>query len=93
LIHAQAAETAKNNSLFYNHEKGNISNANAGGDQDADMGTEIDFNFQYRWNPNLTLGGFAGMHMVGDYFAFDGTATPVETKNSVILGMNLGLQF
>ncbi len=93
LIFAKANEVAKTGQAFYNHEKGHLSNGAAAAEQKDDLGYELDLGFDYKWNPNILLGGFMGYHFVGDYFQFDNTANPAEVKNSFIIGLNLGLQF
>jgi hypothetical protein len=92
IIMAQAVETASSGSLYFNHVKGQLSSANATADQQADLGTEIDFGFDYKWNPNITLGGVLGWHMTGEYYGFDGTQTQA-VDDAILIGLNLGVSF
>ncbi len=91
-IMAKANEVAQAGQNYYNHEKGHLSTSSTGITQDDDMGSELDLGFDYKWNPNILVGGFFGYHFVGDYYGYNNTET-VTPKDSYVVGLNLGLQF
>lgn len=69
LIMATAMQTAEGNGKrAYNHENNYSFTSNE--KQADDLGFEVDFGFDYRWNPNVTISGYYGYWKVGDYYAF-----------------------
>ena len=93
VIMAMASETAKAGTDYYNHEVGKMVQNTATEDQDDSLGTEFDVSFDYRWNPNVTITGYAGYLMTGDYFKYNGTPNENETKNVLASGLRFGLTF
>ncbi len=67
-VFAKALQTAKAGARSYHHEESYAFTSTA--DQADDLGYELDFGFDYHWNPNVTIGGYYGYWFVGDYFAF-----------------------
>ncbi len=92
VIWAKANETAESGNRFWQHEQGYYATA-ATASQEDDLGIELDVSFDYQWNPNLNLNGFLAYLSVGDYYAFNNTATPLETDDQLALGMRLYLDF
>jgi hypothetical protein len=90
-IYAKARETATSGLRAYNHMNGYHYTAAA--NQSDDLGHEFDVNFDYQWNPNLTLTGVAGYYIVGDYYAFTNSATENSLSNQMITGVRLNLKF
>jgi hypothetical protein len=90
-IFAKAMETAKAGSNSYNHER-NYRFA-AAQDQQDDLGYELDFGFDYRWNPNVIISGYYGYWIVGDYFAFTNTAEELAVTNVHGGGLRATLEF
>jgi hypothetical protein len=80
-VFATALETARAGQRSYHHEE---NYAFTGNDkQSNDLGYEIDFGFDYRWNPNVTFGAYYGYWMVGDYYAFNNVAGDELTTDNV----------
>lgn len=71
-IFATALETAKSGSNSYNHERNYRFASNE--KQSNDLGYEVDFGFDYRWNPNVTISGYYGFWFVGEYYAYNNDA-------------------
>lgn len=69
-IFANALETAESGKRGYHHED-SYAFTNSSEDQQDDYGYEVDFGFDYRWNPNVTITGYYGYWIVGDYYAYD----------------------
>lgn len=90
-IMAKAMETAKNGDKSYHHE-GNYS-FTAAGDQDDDLGVEVDVGFDYRWNPNVTISGYYGYWKVGDYYGFSNTGDDLSVKSIHGGGLRATLDF
>lgn len=90
-IYGKADQTASNGSRAFNHEQGYHFTAAA--DQKDDLGHELDVSFDYQWNPNLTLTGIAAYYLVGDYYAYTNTATPLSVDNQMAAGLKLNLKF
>lgn len=90
-IYAKANEVAKSGSSSFNHEKNKIFTANS--DQSDDLGTEIDIDFDYRWNNETHIGASMGYLFTGDYFAFSNTSTPNQTQNSFAVVFKSSLEF
>lgn len=90
-IMANALETAEAGKRAYHHEE-NYQFTSAE-DQDDSYGYEIDFGFDYRWNPNVTVSGYYGYWVVGDYYAFTNTAEKQSIKNVHGGGLRATLEF
>ncbi len=92
LIMAKALETSQGNGKkAYHHEENYQYTSNA--KQDDDIGMEIDFGFDYRWNPNVILSGYYGYWQVGDYYSFTNSATKLSLANVHGGGMKVTLEF
>jgi hypothetical protein len=91
LIYAKANETASANSVSYNHETNTTFYSNY--HQDKNMGLEIDFGTQYQWNPNIVVHANLGYHIVGKYYEFSNTATPLKRHNTMALNFGVGVEF
>jgi hypothetical protein len=91
MIMANAMETAKANSQAYHHEE-NYRFASTQ-DQDDNYGYEFDFGFDYHWNPNVTISGYYGYWVVGDYYAFTNTPDELSLDNVHGGGLRATLQF
>lgn len=92
-IMANALETAETGKNAYHHEE-NYRFPSAGKQED-DYGYEIDFGFDYRWNPNVTIGGYYGYWAVGDYYGFtnSGTGDKLSLSNVHGGGLRATLEF
>jgi hypothetical protein len=90
-IFAKAMETAKAGSQAFHHEENYQFAATA--DQQDDLGYEIDFGFDYRWNPNVVISGYYGYWFVGDYFAFTNSANELSLENVHGGGLRATLEF
>lgn len=91
LIMAKALETAKAGKASYHHEENY--RFNSGFKQDNDLGLELDFGFDYRWNPNVIISGYYGYWKVGDYYAFTNTAKELSLSNVHGGGLRATLEF
>lgn len=91
LIMANAMETAKAGSRAYHHEENYSFNSSQ--KQDDNYGWELDLGFDYRWNPNVTIGGYYGYWMVGDYYAFTNAAKELSLSNVHGGGLRATLEF
>lgn len=91
IIHAKANETATAGANSYNHTKHKYFTATA--TQDDTMGTEVDLGATYKWNNEISIGTKLGYLFTGDYYGFNDTATPNETKNALLLQANVGVTF
>jgi hypothetical protein len=90
---ATAQAVAENGKAFYDHENRDLI-ASAAEDQDADLGYEVDFGFDYLWNPSIVVNGFVGYHKVGDYYAFDNNAgTEIELTDVMSYGFRVSVDF
>ena len=69
LIWANAVETAKNGSEAFHHGRNFAYKAQE--DQSDSYGFEIDLDFTYEWNSNVSVLGSLGYHFVGDYYKHD----------------------
>lgn len=92
-IMATAQETAKAGQAYYDHELGKMIANSATTDQADDLGTEFDISFDYRWNPNVTVTGYAAYLATGDYFKYNGTATEFSVESVTAMGLRLGVNF
>ena len=86
-IWATAEETAKDGMMAYNHQTGERETAQH--DQKADMGYEIDLNFNYQWNNEISVGGLLGFLFTGDYFATPNS----KAENSILMQLNTAVRF
>ncbi len=91
LIMASALETAQAGSKAYHHEENYRFNSTQ--KQSNNLGFELDFGFDYRWNPNVTISGYYGYWKVGDYYAFTNTANTLSLKNVHGGGLRATLEF
>ena len=90
-IFANALETAKAGKNAYHHED-NYRFASTQKQED-DYGYELDFGFDYMWNPNVTISGYYGYWFVGDYYSFNNTADDLDLENVHGGGLRATLQF
>lgn len=91
-IMAKALETAESGKQAYHHEENYRFTATE--DQKDDFGYEIDLGFDYRWNPNVTIGAYYGYWFVGDYYKFNNTAaSDISISNVHGGGLRATLQF
>lgn len=92
LVMANALETAKGGGKnAYHHEENYRFQSQQ--KQDDSYGYEIDFGFDYLWNPNVTISGYYGYWVVGDYYAFTNTADELSLENVHGGGLRATLQF
>lgn len=93
-IFANALETAEAGKRGYHHEE-SYAFDNAAEDQKDDYGYEFDLGFDYRWNPNVTITGYYGYWIVGDYYAFSNGAAggDIELENVHGGGLRATLEF
>jgi hypothetical protein len=93
-IWAQANETARAGQSAYDHLNQKIYTTAAGLTQENDLGMEIDFNADYNWNEEITVGGSLSYWMVGDYFKFSNSAArELKTKNIFGLQARASVEF
>lgn len=90
-IMANAMETAKANSTAYHHEENYAFSSTQ--KQKDDYGYEVDFGFDYRWNPNVVISGYYGYWVVGDYYAFSNSAEEIDLQNVHGGGLRATLEF
>lgn len=86
-IMANAIETADAGKAAYHHEENYQFIGQS--KQDDSYGYEFDFGFDYRWNPNVTIGGYYGYWAVGDYYAFTNSASGNKLSLSNVHGGGL----
>lgn len=92
-IMANAMETAKNgDGNGYQQEEG-YSYGQVNADQDANLGWELDFGFDYYWNPNVIITGYYGYWVLGDYYSFTNTTTNLSLANVHGGGLRATLEF
>lgn len=91
LVFANALETAKGGSRSYHHQENYSFNSTQS--QADDYGYELDFGFDYRWNPNVTISGFYGYWFVGDYYSYNNTAKEISISNVHGGGLRATLEF
>jgi hypothetical protein len=65
----------------------------ANGDQAGNLGLEFDAEFNYFWNPSITVSGFLAYLQTGDYFAFTNTGTDFELQDVYTYGFRLSVDF
>lgn len=91
-IMATAMETAEGGGKrAYHHEEQYAFTSNE--KQKNNLGTELDVGFDYRWNPNVTISGYYGYWMVGDYYKFSNAATKIKTSDVHGGGLRATLEF
>ena len=73
----------------YSFEKKNLAFIFLVTKQDDDYGYEIDFGFDYRWNPNVLISGYYGYWAVGDYYAFTNSASGDKLSIEAVHGGGL----
>lgn len=92
VIHAIADQTAVAGTTAYNHQTNKQFNANYS--QEDDLGTEVDLNFAYKWNSEVTVSGAAGYLFTGNYFGYTNTSAAGNTvDNSYILQLRTAVTF
>ena len=90
-IFANALETAKAGGRSYHHEENYAFDSNE--KQSNDLGYELDFGFDYRWNPNVMISGYYGYWFVGDYYEFTNSADKLGLTNVHGGGLRATLEF
>lgn len=93
LIWASAIETAQAETPAFHHEKNETYRAEE--DQGDSYGFEIDLDFKYEWNSNVSILGSLGYHFVGDYYQHDNdpNAPDPELKKSYAAQLQTVIQF
>ncbi len=92
VVYALANETASKGAAFLNHEKNkHVTYANV--NQKKDYGVELDFDFRYSWNNDITLGGAFAYLFTGDYYAFTNHALENKTKNPTLIKFDVICNF
>jgi hypothetical protein len=84
-------ETAQGGSRAYHHEESYSFDADES--QSDNLGWELDFGFDYRWNPNVTISGYYGYWKVGDYYSFTNTTDTLSLSNMHGGGVKATLEF
>lgn len=89
---AKAMETAEGNGTrAYQHEENYSFTSNQ--KQSDDLGMEFDLGFDYRWNPNVTISGYYGYWLVGDYYEYTNTTNTLSVQNVHGGGLRATLEF
>lgn len=91
LIYAKANEVADNGKLAFDHIRNKTYTANA--DQADDLGIELDLDFKYQWNNEVSVGGSMGYLMAGDYYKFTNTSSPNKADDSLLLQLRTTIDF
>ncbi len=91
IIMANALETAEAGKRAYHHEE-SYSFASSR-KQSNDLGFELDFGFDYKWNPNVTISGYYGYWKVGDYYSFSNQNKELSVSNVHGGGLRATLEF
>jgi len=91
-IYAKADKVATTGGEYVVYER-NTSPIKAIADQSKNLGTEIDFNFDYAWNNEVKIGGELGYLLTGEYFGFNNTATPYNTENAFLIKFKAAVTF
>lgn len=91
LIYAKANEVATNGQLAFDHLRNKTFTANA--DQSDDLGIELDLDFDYQWNNEVSVGGSMGYLMAGDYYKFTNTSSPNNADDSLLLQLRTTIDF
>ncbi len=89
---AKANQVASEGDDFYDHEQKSIVTAAA--DQADDLGYELTTEFDYMWNPSVTISGYLSNLFVGDFYSFLNDADDeLKTQNVMATGMSLSVKF
>ncbi len=90
-IWAQAEESAQAGEFAYNH----LTNKRflATTTQEKNLGYEIDLNFNYLWNNEITIGGAFGYLITGNYFEYTNSTNKNKVDNSFIMQLNTAITF
>jgi len=91
LIYGKANQVAKAGEKAFNHQKDQYGTATYS--QSDKLGYELDANFDYLWNSNLSIGTQLGAYFAGDYYAYTNSATPNAVKNSYLVQFRMGINF
>ena len=91
LIMASALETSSGSGQAYHHEESYSYTSKQ--KQSNNLGYELDFGFDYKWNPNVTVSGYYGYWKVGDYYAFTNDTKELSLANVHGGGMRATLEF
>jgi hypothetical protein len=92
LIIAKAMETAQGGGKgAYHHEEGYKFTSNQS--QSDNLGWELDFGFDYCWNPNVTISGYYGYWKVGDYYSYTNDTDTLSLSNMHGGGVKATLEF
>lgn len=92
IIWAKANEVAKLGQQAFNHTNNRIFTSAA--EQSDDLGYEIDFGFNFKWNDEVTVGGDLGYHFTGEYYAFtNSTTTTNATEDSFMAQLRVAVDF
>jgi hypothetical protein len=75
----------------YHHEESYKFTSNQS--QSDNLGWELDFGFDYRWNPNVTISGYYGYWKVGDYYAYSNDTDTLSLSNMHGGGLKATLEF
>ncbi len=90
-ITAKALETAQAGSKAYHHEENYQYDATQ--NQNNNLGFEVDFGFDYRWNPNVIISGYYGYWAVGDFYSFTNTTSKLSIANVYGGGLRATLEY
>jgi hypothetical protein len=90
-IWAKADEAAEAGQLAFNHATNKAFSASY--NQEDDLGYEVDVNFNYSWNNEISIGGAFGYLFTGDYFGYTNTSTTNSVDNSYILQLKTAVKF
>jgi hypothetical protein len=61
--------------------------------QDDSYGYELDFGFDYRWNPNVIISGYYAYWKVGDYYSFTNDTQELSVADVYGGGLKATLEF
>jgi hypothetical protein len=89
-IMANAMKTAKVGRSYHHEEHYAFTGTQT---QKKDYGYEVDFGFDYRWNPNVVISGYYGYWVVGDYFAYSNKTQELDVTNVHGGGLRATLEF
>jgi hypothetical protein len=89
-ILASAMSGAKTGRSYHHEENYSFTSTQK---QKTDLGYELDFGFDYRWNPNVTIGAYYGYWKVGDYYSFSNTSSKLGLANVHGGGLRATLEF
>lgn len=91
LIYAKANEVASQGDQAFDHMRNKTFTANA--DQADDLGIELDLDFDYQWNNEVSVGGSMGYLMAGDYYKFTNSGSPNTADDSIMLQLRTTIDF